>query len=178
MKKWVTICSLALIMIPACAIGQEDVGNWGFMPQDWELTLQGSGTSDDEVDNTTFSIETSLGYFFTRNLELGLRQGIGYLDVEDGDDQVDGSTRLFVDYHFDYWQMQPFLGVNLGYLYGDGVVDSWIAGPEVGLKIFVLSSTFLYALMEYNFTFEDSDDAGDAFDDGRFVYAFGMGTTW
>jgi len=175
MKKWLILGILAAWLIPGHVLGQE-VGDWGFNAGDLEMTLQGSGTSDNDVDNTNFSVEGSLGYFFTRNLEFGLRQGIGYLDVEGGEDRWDGSTRLFADYHFDFWQMQPFLGVNLGALYGDGVNDTWFAGPEVGVKVFVISSTFLYFLMEYNYPFDDDDD--EVFDDGRFLYAFGMGTTW
>jgi hypothetical protein len=175
MKKWLYLGVLAMWLIPAHVLAQ-DVGNWGFMENDWEVTLQGSGTSDNEINDTQLAFEGSLGYFYTRNIGLGVRQGISYVDVSRGDDLWNGSTRVFADYHFDLWQMQPFLGLNVGFLYGDGVNETWFVGPEAGLKVFVLSSTFLYALFEYNYPLDDDD--GEVFDDGRFLYAFGMGTTW
>jgi hypothetical protein len=162
------------LLISVSANAQE----WGFNPGDWEFTLQGSGTSDHDVDNTTASVEGSIGYFFTDWLELGLRQGVGYVDIEGGDDNWNASTRGFLDFHFDLGRVQPFLGVNFGYLYGDEVNETFIAGPEGGLKVFLTNSAFLYGLAEYNFTFEDADDADDAFDEGRFVYALGLGIRW
>lgn len=174
-KMYIFIVSLALVFVANTSMGQDE---WGFQPGDYELTLQGSGTSDDDLDNTTLSFEGSIGYFFNQSMELGLRQGVSFADIEGDDDQWSGSTRGFLDFHLDLQRFQPFLGVNLGYLYGDNVEESFIAGPEVGLKFFLVPSTFLYALAEYNFTFEDADEADDAFDDGRFVYALGMGVKW
>jgi hypothetical protein len=162
------------LLIPVATGAQE----WGFNAGDWELTLQGSGTSDHDVDNTTASVEGSIGYFFNEHLELGLRQGVGYLDVEGGDDLWAGSTRGFLDVHFDLSRVQPFLGVNFGYLYGDRVNDTFIAGPEGGIKVFLTNTAFLFGSVEYNFTFEDADEADDAFDKGRFVYGLGLGIRW
>jgi len=42
----------------------------------------------------------------------------------------------------------------------------------------VQRKAFLYLLGEYNFTFEDSDDIEDNYEDGRFVYALGLGVNW
>ncbi len=168
------VTGIMLLAAPVVAGAQE----WGFRPGDWEITIQGSGTSDDSVDNTILSTEFSVGYFFTSNLELGVRQGIGFVDIEGSDDIWDASTRAFLDYHFNAQRVQPFLGLNFGYLYGDNVNETWIAGPEAGLKIFMTDRSFLYALIEYNFTFEDVDEADEAFEDGRFVYALGVGFAW
>ena len=173
-KKTALILAL-LLMMPSLALAQEE---WGFSPGDWELTIQGSGTSDDDIDNTVASMETSLGYFFTKGFELGLRQGVLYSDPDTGSDRWNASTRAFADYHFDLGRLRPFLGVNFGYLYGDDVEETFIAGPEVGLKYFVQRKAFLYLLGEYNFTFEDSDDIEDNYEDGRFVYALGLGVNW
>lgn len=72
----------------------------------------------------------------------------------------------------------PFVGVSLGYVYGDAVEDTWVAGPEAGLRYFVNETTFVVGMVEYEFFFEDSDEAEDAFDDGRFVYTLAMGFRW
>ena len=63
-------------------------------------------------------------------------------------------------------------------MYGDAVEDTWVAGPEGGLKLFVNDTTFILGQIAYDFFFEDSDDADDAFDDGRWVYTLGIGFRW
>ena len=166
--------AVGLLMAPGFAGAQE----YGFNPGDWELTLSGSGTSDNELDNTTLSAEAGIGYFFSSLMEAGVRQGIAYSDIEGGSDDWNASTRGFLDLHFALGKIQPFIGVNLGYLYGDTINETWIAGPEGGLKAFITDTAFIQALIEYNFTFDDADEVDDAFDDGRFVYALGIGVRW
>jgi hypothetical protein len=175
MKKFLAVLGIAIFLLPGLAMAQAP---YGLSPQDWTFTLQGSGSSDDELDNSTLSLELSLGYLVTDNIEIGLRQGIGYSDPERGNDTWNASTRGFADYHFDMQRWQPFIGINFGYLYGDDVNESWIAGPEGGVKYFIKNNTHLQFLIEYNATFDDADEADEAFDDGRFVYALGMGIAW
>jgi len=141
---------------------------------EYELTMGGSGSSDDSFDGTVFNIEAGLGYFMTQNFEAVWRQGISYADIP-GDDNWNASTRLSFDYNFDMRGWYPYLGFNIGYLYGDTVEEQFIAGPEGGVKYFVNSTTFITAGIEYQFLFEDTKDADDNFDDGRFVYLLGIG---
>jgi len=70
------------------------------------------------------------------------------------------------------------LGATIGYLYGETVNESFLAGPEAGLKIFINDATFIVAGVGYDFVFENAGDANDAFDDGRFVYNLGIGFRW
>jgi hypothetical protein len=141
---------------------------------DFELTLGGSGSNDENFDGAVFNIEAGLGYFITQNLEAVLRQGVSYADVPDSDNW-NGSTRFSIDYNFDLGELTPYLGVNIGYLYGDTVKDQFIAGPEAGVKYFVNDTTFIVGGLEYQFLFEEAKDADDNFDDGRFVYILGIG---
>lgn len=165
---WIALIAL---LAPAAAMAQ-------FHGGDWELTLSGSGGSDNDFDNNLIGADLSLGYFFTDNIEVALRQGIDIADVEDSDDDFGASTRVAGDFHFDLDRWQPFVGGNIGYLYGDFVNDTWIAGPEAGLKFFVNSTTFIFGMAEYQFFFEDSDEVDDAFDDGQWVYSLGIGFKW
>jgi len=174
MKRSLTILCMILLLTAGSAMAQDD---WGFNARDWTFSISASGTSDDSVDNTTFSAEASLGYFLTHGLEVGARQGIGYADVEGGDDLWNGSTRVYADYNFDLQRFQPFLGVNVGYLYGDNVNETWIAGPEGGLKFFLVKDAYLLGMVEYSFVL-DGGDEDDAFDNGRFVYTLGIGVRW
>jgi hypothetical protein len=99
-------------------------------------------------------------------------------DVTGSDDEWAAATRVAVDYNFDMGRFWPFVGGSFGYVYGDAVEDTFVAGPEVGLRYFVNETTFVLGLVEYEFFFEDSDEAEDAFDDGRFVYTLAMGFRW
>lgn len=145
--------------MPALAHAQFEQG-------DWELTLSGSGSNNHDFDTGGFTTTGSLGYFFNENVEVGVRQGIIWAD---GGSSWSGDTRVFVDYHFDMDQWQPFVGLNTGYLYGDEFNDTWIAGPEVGVKYFLNSTTFIQAMMSYEFSLDES------FDDGAFFYGLGIG---
>lgn len=165
----------ALIMI--CALPLAGMEADAFQPRNKELTLGGSGSSDESFDGTIFSTEFSLGYFITDNLEVLLRQGLSYADVP-GDDDWNGSTRLGVDFHFDFDPIYPLLGASIGYLYGDTVKEQFVAGPQVGLKWFTNPTTFIFGIVEYEFLFDDPDEVDDNFDDGRFVYNIGIGFIW
>ncbi len=171
MKRVFWVLVLAMSAVPSLVLAQE---TYGFKPGDWEITLNGTGTSDEDFDDTEFNVEGSLAKFLSKEWEIGIRQGIGFWD-RTGDNDWNGSTRVFTDFNFDLDRLQPFVGISFGYLYGDGVDDSWIAGPEGGIKFFVVPSSFIFASMEYNFTFDDADDFSDSYDDGRIVYGLGLG---
>ena len=46
------------------------------------------------------------------------------------------------------------------------------------MKYFVKDDTFIYGLIQYQFFFNSGDDVSDAFQDGSFLYALGIGFTW
>ena len=75
-------------------------------------------------------------------------------------------------YHFDLDRWQPYIGANIGYQYGDNVNDSWLAGPEAGVKYFVNATTFIDANVAYEFNLEEG------LDDGAFFYGLGIGFKW
>lgn len=157
----------AMITCPAMA----------YNPGDFELMLGGSGSSDESFDGTVFSIQAGLGYFLTENVEIIARQGIAFADVP-GDNVWDGSTRVGLDYNIDMGTFQPYVGAHIGYLYGDRVKDQFTAGPELGLKTFVNTTTFILTGLEYQFIFDEFHNADDNFDTGRFIYTIGMGFKW
>ncbi|RJP76980.1 MAG: hypothetical protein C4522_16550 [Desulfobacteraceae bacterium] len=167
MKK-LTIILIAISMLFAVS------NAIAYQKGNYELTLGGSGSNDESFDGAVFNIEAGLGYFITQNFEAVLRQGISYADIP-GDDNWNGSTRVSFDYNFDMGNWFPYLGVNIGYLYGDTVEEQFIAGPEAGAKFFVNETTFINAGIEYQFLFEDADEADNNFDDGRYVYMLGIG---
>ncbi|PKN11848.1 MAG: hypothetical protein CVU69_10240 [Deltaproteobacteria bacterium HGW-Deltaproteobacteria-4] len=169
-RKIFVLALLGFLLAPGAAMAQFQMG-------DMELTLNGNGSSDNDFDATVTSVELSLGYFMNANLEGIVRQGVSYIDVP-GDNIWNGSTRLGLDYHFDLQMWQPFVGASIGMIYGDMVKDQFIAGPEVGIKAFVNTTTFILASVEYDVLFEDADEVDDQFSDGRYVYNLGVGFRW
>lgn len=168
---------LILAMFFICTVPLIGMDADAFQAGNKELTLGGSGSSDESLDGTILSMEASLGSFLTDNFEVLIRQGISYADVP-GDDDWNGSTRLGIDYHFNLDPVYPLIGASIGYLYGDTVKEQFIAGPQAGLKYFANPTTFVFGVVEYEFLFKDADEAEENYDDGRFVYNFGIGFIW
>jgi hypothetical protein len=167
-RLWI-VPVLALLLVPAMAQAQ-------FRQGDWELTLSGSGSNGPDFDGTSFNVGGSLGYFLTDEFEVALRQSIGFTDIGVSGD-LNGSTRVAVDYNFNLGQWVPYIGANIGYVYGDAVNDTFEAAPEAGVKYFVNNTTFIFLSVEYQFFFDtdDSDDLSDNFSDGQFLYGLGIG---
>ena len=141
-------------------------------PGDWELTLSGSGVSDQDGNGGTVGAAGSFGYFVDEHWQLSLRQSLGYTDLTDN---FSGSTRLGFDYHFHLGEWQPFLGASLGYTYGGEFADTWGAGPEAGVKYFVNDTTFIHASVGYDFFFRKADNLAGDFRNGQFIYGIGIG---
>ncbi|MGH8604348.1 MAG: hypothetical protein ACREXR_16695, partial [Gammaproteobacteria bacterium] len=114
----------------------------------WEATLTGTGQSDDEFDSPNFGVAGSIGHYFTKNILLSFKQALQYDDV--GDSSLINARSVFqAAYQWDFARWQPYLGVNLGGLYGAGVEDDGVWGPEGGLKFFVNESTFIFGSVSY-----------------------------
>jgi outer membrane protein W len=142
---------------------------------DREITLQGTGTSDEEFDNNIFSASGSYGWFLTDQSEWGIRQSVGVSDNENADTNWSGATRLFYDWHLDAGQWQPYLGASVGYIYGENTHETFSAGPELGVKYYVKDKTFIALSAEYQFLFDDSDDIDNNYDNGALFYGLGVG---
>jgi hypothetical protein len=141
---------------------------------DWEVTLGGGGSSNTDMDNSLGGLNFSVGYFLSDTLEVSGRQSVNYSNGA-GDAEYDGSTFAAMDYHFGSGRFRPFVGVNFGRLYGDNTNNTWAAGLEGGLKFYVLPTTFIFGLVNYAWTFEDSSAATDNFKDGGLLWTVGVG---
>jgi outer membrane protein W len=164
----------AVAALPSAAQAQE----YGFDAGSWELTLAGQGSNDRDFESTSFGVNGSLGYFLTDNFEVALRQMLTYTDaVGAGADGSawNGQTVVALDYHFDLGRWQPFIGANIGYAYGDSTTDTFIAGPEAGVKYFVTQSAFIQLMAQYEFFFDEDDVDSEAFSNGAFFYSLGIG---
>ena len=166
-----------LMVVAALAILPAAAANAQFQAGDWELTLSGQGSNGPDFDGTQWGVNGSIGYFLSKELELSVRQTVNYSDITGpgGGSAWAGSPRVAVAYPLDLGRWQPYVGANVGYVYGDGVTDSWLAAPEAGIKFFVNSTTFIFAQVEYQFFFDQADEADNAFEDGQFLWSLGIG---
>jgi hypothetical protein len=122
-----------------------------------ELTLAGSGVSDKHFHNSAATVTGSLGL------------------VKSGHSENAAASRGAIDFHIPLGVVQPFVGVNLGYVYGRLVRNTWEGAPEAGLKIFVKRDVFIYGLGEYRIFFKNSHDIDQSFRDGEWFYSVGIG---
>jgi len=148
--------------------------DWGPVAGDKELSISGSGSSDDSFDSTNFSASGDFGWYVTDVWSAGLRQSLTFRGLGD-ENEWDGASRVYTNWHFPIDPFRPFIGASLGAIYGDGVDDTGFAGLETGAKVYVRPQTFIQARIEYQWFFSSMDDLDNNFDDGAFVYNLGVG---
>ena len=164
-----------LLKCVVCALALAGATSVMAQPQagDWEFTLGGGGSSDQDFDRGGFGLDGSFGYFMTQNFEVALRQNVNFAGQTD-DEEWSGSTRLAADWHFLLGQFVPFIGANVGIQYNEDA-SAWGAGPELGFKYYVHERTFIFGMAEYRWFFDDFDDVEDNADDGSFAFTVGIG---
>ncbi len=171
LTKTITAVSVFCLVFPAAAFAQ------GFSQGDRDLLLNAFGVSSDDFDTTSLSVAASLGYLFTDNFEGALRQDFSFVNAKTGGSSWAATTRAAGDYHFDMGNVWPFVGFTLGYIYGDNVADSWVFGPEFGAKYFVNDATYIIGVIGIEW-FSKNGGGNDVYDDGRWIYAVGIGFRW
>ena len=142
---------------------------------DWELTLGGTGqaTTEFRADDAgnpggSFGASMSLGYYLNDNLEVAVRQNLGYATSG----SWAGATRAAVDYNFILDKLVPFVGGNIGYAYGNkGRTDSWAAAAEGGVKYYLQDKAFIFGMVEYSIPFKGDNQ----FNDGNWIFTLGLG---
>lgn len=178
MKRFL-IATAFLALAPLAAQAQSSSSSRPFIgPQEGtqEITLSGTGSNDNNFDSGNLGISGTYGYYFSPAFEGGVRQSLNWSGADNSDDNWNGSTRLFADYHFNTTgKLRPFIGVNLGVIYGDGVPDTGFGGPEAGIKWYVNDTTFVLVQTEYQFFFNNGSSAANNFDDGAFAHTIGLG---
>ena len=74
LRKFYLVPVLAMLALPALAQAQFEAGNWA-------LTLSGTGSNDQDFDGGSVGANGSLGYFMSKEFELGLRQTLTWTDT-------------------------------------------------------------------------------------------------
>ncbi len=158
--------------------------NAGPAAGDKTLALSGSGGSDKKFDSNSFGGNAELGWFTSDALQVGLRQSLNVSNQRDvglGSDSGktstvwNAATRGFADYHFGSGPFLPFLGLNVGALYGDHVDNTGTLGAELGFKAYVKDKTYITFQAEYDYLINSNNDIQSNFDDGAVFYTLGIG---
>lgn len=150
--------------------------DWGPRTGDRELTLGGGGGSNKDFDSSFAGVNASYGQFLTDQWEVSLRQAVNYTNPRGAESMWNAATRIAGDYHFlPGSRFRPFVGGNIGGVYGEGVQDTWVAGIEAGGKYYVRPKTFVFAMAEYEWFFKSASKADNNFNDGQFIWSTGIG---
>ena len=99
-------------------------------------------------------VNLSFDYAVARWLSVGLEQAVFYNFGTD-DDGVGGRSAAGLDLLLSRGGVIPYIGGNIGYIYGKGIQDDAFAGPEIGLAIGPLN-----AKVAYDMPFGRSADKG------------------
>lgn len=135
------------------------------------FTLAGNGATSVKGWNTSFGLNAGLSLegVLVSPLEVGVRQGIGLVDNRD----VRGDTALFADFNVPVSKrLTAFVGADIGDVYGQGVNNTVFAGPEAGLKLFVVEKTYIYGRVNYDFQL--TDRSGTDRDSLRYTVGVGI----
>lgn len=142
----------------------------------YELALGGAGVSNDNVNAGSGQLAAAFGHYLGEHFEVLLRQNGSFNDAGPGVSETwTGASRVAVDLLLPIGNIVPYVGVNLGYVYGSGIHDSLMGGPEAGVKFYVKQDVFVLLAGEYQFFFDRSDSLNDAFDDGQILYGLSLG---
>lgn len=132
------------------------------------------------ADVGTLNLEGTYGYFYRKNLELGVIQSFGYSFIDDGEDEWVASTIPFVNYYFlglsTNDTFQPFIGAFLGASYNENDITGTL-GPQIGFNSFINDSTFITLKYRYEWYFDDLalNSIEDNSSDGNHVITLGLG---
>ncbi|MFN3243483.1 MAG: hypothetical protein ACE37K_18410 [Planctomycetota bacterium] len=142
----------------------------------WEITVGGAGASNDDFDAGGAQLGVTVGYYLNPVVQVSFRQNGWFSDAGPSmSEQWNGASRFAIDLHVPGGPVQPYIGANVGYVYGDSVKETMVAGPEAGVKFYLQDDAFLQAGAEYQFFFDEDDSLEAAFDDGQVLYALTMG---
>jgi hypothetical protein len=175
--------SYLLLALPSAALAQTPP-NAAINPSDYgphagseEFTLGGNGTTNRDLDNSSGSVAAGFGYYFTNNFEGVVRQTAGYTNPAGTSGNVwNGETSVAGDFHFiGQGPIRPFVGANLGYVYGSNIRDSGAAGLEGGAKFYVTPRSFIYAMANYGWLFRHDEAIAARFSTGLWNWGVGVG---
>jgi hypothetical protein len=103
---------------------------------------------------------------------MSLKQAVLY-SFNGDHDGANGRSIISLDFAPDLGIFRPLLAANFGGVYGLGVQNGFVAGPEIGFNIDLFEGVDLRATAAYDYQFRNSD-----FDDGIIWGGLGFGVAF
>jgi OmpA family len=100
---------------------------------------------------------------------VSLKQAVLY-SFNGDHDGVNGRSAISLDFAPDLGIVRPFLAANFGGVYGSGVQNGLVAGPEIGFNLNLIEGVAMRLKAAYDYQFRNSD-----FDDGILWAGLGFG---
>jgi OmpA family len=129
------------------------------------------GETDDDTENELAGVNLEIDGLFGSFGKVTLNQAVlnSFNGVNNG---VNGRTALGIGLTpVNLIFFQPYLSVNVGGVYGAGVQDGFIAGPELGFQVNMTERMALRAKLAYDYQFRNPGD----FDKGIAWAGLGLG---
>jgi hypothetical protein len=144
---------------------------------DKEIEVSGGLFHAEGSDSGALNVDLSFGYYYTPGWQVGLRQAVNYTFVDDGPDAWVATTAPFLNYHFRFGNIVPFLGAFIGLAWNDRDATG-LLGPQGGVKFFLNEQTYLGLRYRYEWFFNSLRRVGRNADDGNHVFNLGVGFVW
>jgi hypothetical protein len=103
---------------------------------------------------------------------VSLKQAVLY-SFNGEDDGLNGRSVASLDFAPDLGIVRPILAANFGGVYGSGVQDGLVVGPEIGLNINLIEGLAMRAKVAYDYQFRQPD-----FDEGILWTGLGFGVAF
>jgi hypothetical protein len=103
---------------------------------------------------------------------VSLKQAVLY-SFNGEDDGLNGRSVVSLDFAPDLGIVRPFLAANFGGVYGSGVQDGLVVGPEVGLNLNLIEGLAMRAKVAYDYQFRQPD-----LDEGILWTGLGFGVSF
>ena len=100
---------------------------------------------------------------------VSLKQAVLY-SFNGDHDGVNGRSAISLDFAPDLGIVRPFLAANFGGVYGSGVQNGFVAGPEIGFNIALIEGVAMRAKAAYDYQFRQPE-----FDEGILWAGLGFG---
>jgi outer membrane protein OmpA-like peptidoglycan-associated protein len=114
------------------------------------------GETNDGAENDLVGGELTYSFLPGFLGGVSLKQAILY-SFNGEDDGLNGRSVASLDFAPDLGIVRPILAVNFGGVYGGGVQDGLVVGPEVGLNLNLIEGLAMRAKVAYDYQFRQPD---------------------
>jgi hypothetical protein len=117
-----------------------------------EQDKDGGGKSENDLAGIEFSFNALPGDFLSVNLKQAVLYGFN-----GEDDGVNGRSGVSIGLTpLNLGIVNPYLSANAGYIYGPGVQQGFVAGPELGFNFRISENTVLNTKVAYDYQFRNA----------------------